>query len=206
MQNVQMFTGLMTALNPDWKKDTRLCLQLEDSMKNAYFTPGQAHITNGEAQVLPTRSISIGQLVQEMGLCLKHGESIDIGKLPRKITSSSMVSRPLYTVSGSTDKRYLCARTLSATARWSRTQFENTSPHICAEFDYTQKKSIPAYVASVLGIRFHQRGLQEQWDVCMSGMGPLEQGPIQIQTECECGLPTWPAKKDQKTDSSDDDG
>ena len=51
MQNMQMFAGLMTSLNPDWKKNTRLCLQLEDSMKNAYFTPGQPHITNGEAEV-----------------------------------------------------------------------------------------------------------------------------------------------------------
>ena len=84
MQNVQMFAGLMTALNPDWKKDTRLCLQLEDSMKNAYFTPGQARITNGEAQAPLTRSISIGQLAQEMGLRLKHGESIAIGKISKK--------------------------------------------------------------------------------------------------------------------------
>ena len=53
-------------------------------MKNAYFTPGQARITNGEAQVLPTRSISIGQLAQEMGLRLKHGESIAIGKNAKK--------------------------------------------------------------------------------------------------------------------------
>ncbi len=28
-----MFAGLMTSLNPDWKKDARLRLQFEDSMR-----------------------------------------------------------------------------------------------------------------------------------------------------------------------------
>ena len=79
MQNVQMFAGLMTALNPDWKKDTRLCLQLEDSMKNAYFTPGQARITNGEAQVSLTRSIDVSTVAQDLGIRLKDGEAMAIG-------------------------------------------------------------------------------------------------------------------------------
>ena len=41
LQVVQTFSGLMTALNPDWKKDTRLCMQIEDSMKTAMFSPQQ---------------------------------------------------------------------------------------------------------------------------------------------------------------------
>ena len=84
MQNVQMFAGLMTALNPDWKKDTRLCLQLEDSMKNAYFTPGQARITNGEAQVPLTRSIDVSTVAQDLGMHVKHGDKLAIGKLWKK--------------------------------------------------------------------------------------------------------------------------
>jgi hypothetical protein len=56
MQNVQTFAGLMTSLNPEWKSDARLRLQLEDSVKNAFFTPVQPLITNGEAPVPLTRS------------------------------------------------------------------------------------------------------------------------------------------------------
>ena len=41
LQVVQTFSGLLTALNPDWKKDARLCLQIEDSMKTAMLSPHQ---------------------------------------------------------------------------------------------------------------------------------------------------------------------
>ena len=81
MQNVQMFAGLLTSLNPDWKKDARLRLQLEDSMKNAYFTPGQPLITNGEAQVSLTRSIDVSTVAQDLGMRLKDGDKLAIGKL-----------------------------------------------------------------------------------------------------------------------------
>ena len=84
MQNVQMFAGLMTALNPDWKKDTRLCLQLEDSMKNAFFTPTQPLITNGEAHVPLTRSIDVSTVAQDLGIRLKDGESSAIGRIVKK--------------------------------------------------------------------------------------------------------------------------
>ena len=79
-----MFTGLMTSLNPDWKKDTWLCLQLEDSMKNAYFTPGQSRITNGEAQVPLTFSIDVSKLAQDLGIRLKDGEAMAIGIMWKK--------------------------------------------------------------------------------------------------------------------------
>jgi len=84
MQNVQTFAVLMTSLNPEWKKDTRLCLQLEDSMKNAYFTPRQTLITNGEAQVPLTRSIDVSTVGQDLGMRLKDGERLAIGKLWKK--------------------------------------------------------------------------------------------------------------------------
>jgi hypothetical protein len=84
MQNVQMFTGLMTSLNPDWTSDARLRLQLEDSMKNAFFTPTQPLITNGEAQVSLTRSIDVSTVGQDLGMRLKDGERLAIGKLWKK--------------------------------------------------------------------------------------------------------------------------
>ena len=84
MQNVQTFAGLMTSLNPEWKSDARLRLQLEDSMKNAFFTPRQPLITNGEAQVPFTRSIDVSTVAQDLGMHVKHGERLAIGKLWKK--------------------------------------------------------------------------------------------------------------------------
>jgi hypothetical protein len=84
MQNVQMFAGLMTSLNPDWTSDARLRLQLEDSMKNAFFTPTQPLLTNGEAQVSLTRSIDVSTVAQDLGVRLKDGDRLAIGKLWKK--------------------------------------------------------------------------------------------------------------------------
>jgi hypothetical protein len=84
MQNVQTFAGLMTSLNPEWKSDARLRLQLEDSVKNAFFTPTQPLITNGEAQVPLTRSIDVSTVAQDLGMHVKHGEKLVIGKIWKK--------------------------------------------------------------------------------------------------------------------------
>ncbi len=84
MQNVQMFAGLMTSLNPDWTSDARLRLQLEDSMKNAFFTPTQPLLTNGEAQAPLTRSIDVSTVAQDLGVRLKDGDRLAIGKLWKK--------------------------------------------------------------------------------------------------------------------------
>ena len=73
------FCGLMTSLNPEWKSDTRLRLQIEDSMKTAMFGGQQALITNGESPAT-SRSISVSQVAQELGVRLKHSDSIAIGK------------------------------------------------------------------------------------------------------------------------------
>ena len=78
LQVVQTFSGLMTSLNPDWKSDARLRLQIEDSMKTAMFGGQQTLITNGEP--IATRSISVSQVAQELGLRLNHSDSIAIGK------------------------------------------------------------------------------------------------------------------------------
>ena len=71
--------GLMTSLNPDWKSDARLRMQIEDSMKTALFGGQQALITNGESPAT-SRSISVSQLAQELGVRLKPAESIAIGR------------------------------------------------------------------------------------------------------------------------------
>ncbi len=89
MQNVQTFTGLMTSLNPDWTSDARLRLQLEDSMKNAFFTPRQLLITNGEAPVPLTRSIDVSTVAQDLGIRLKDGDAKAIGiKWKKKYTDT----------------------------------------------------------------------------------------------------------------------
>ena len=79
LQVVQTFSGLMTSLNPDWKSDTRLRLQIEDSMKTAMFGGQQALITNGESPAT-SRSISVSQVAQELGVRLNHSDSITIGR------------------------------------------------------------------------------------------------------------------------------
>ena len=79
LQVVQTFSGLMTSLNPDWKNDARLRLQIEDSMKTAMFGGQQALITNGEFPAT-SRSISVSQVAQELGVRLNHSDSITIGR------------------------------------------------------------------------------------------------------------------------------
>jgi len=79
LQVVQTFSGLMTSLNPDWKSDARLRLQIEDSMKTAMFGGQQTLITNGES-FASSRSISVSQVAQELGMRLNHSDSIAIGK------------------------------------------------------------------------------------------------------------------------------
>jgi hypothetical protein len=79
LQVVQTFSGLMTSLNPDWKNDARLRLQIEDSMKTAMFGGQQALITNGESHT-SSRSISVSQVAQELGVRLNHSDSITIGR------------------------------------------------------------------------------------------------------------------------------
>jgi len=43
MSVIGSFCGLMSSLNPDWKNDTRLRLQLEDSMKTMMFGGQQGY-------------------------------------------------------------------------------------------------------------------------------------------------------------------
>jgi hypothetical protein len=82
MSVIGSFCGLMSSLNPDWKNDTRLRLQLEDSMKTVMFGGQQALITTGESAAVAadSRSVSVSQVAQELGVRLKHSDSIAIGR------------------------------------------------------------------------------------------------------------------------------
>ena len=53
-------------------------------MKNAFFTPVQPLITNGAAVVPLTRSIDVSTVGQDLGMNLRHGEKLAIGKLWKK--------------------------------------------------------------------------------------------------------------------------
>jgi hypothetical protein len=83
MSVIGSFCGLMSSLNPDWKNDTRLRLQIEDCMKTVMFGGQQALITNGESSVTAatSRSISVSQVAQELGVRLNHSDSITIGRV-----------------------------------------------------------------------------------------------------------------------------
>ena len=77
---MQTFSGVMTSLNPEWKSDSHLRLQVEDSMKTSLFGSQQTHITNDESPAT-THSISVGQLEKELGVRLKTADSIVIGRV-----------------------------------------------------------------------------------------------------------------------------
>ena len=76
LARIKDFTQLMSSLNPDWKSDTRLRLQVEDSLKNVVLNKGPKMVTNGEE----SPSVSISQIAQEKGLSLKKGDLVAIGR------------------------------------------------------------------------------------------------------------------------------
>jgi hypothetical protein len=87
--NVTAFANAMTMLNPDWKKDARLRLRVEDTLKTTLLgSPPAAPlaITDGQAPPPPMQSVSVGEVAQKMGLGsrIKHSDSIAIGKAVAK--------------------------------------------------------------------------------------------------------------------------
>jgi hypothetical protein len=87
--SVTAFANAMNMLNPDWKKDARLRLRVEDSLKTTLLgSPPAAPlaITDGQAAPPPMQSVSVGEVAQKMGLGsrIKHGDSIAIGKAVAK--------------------------------------------------------------------------------------------------------------------------
>jgi len=80
MACVEKFSDIMTSLNPTWKSDSRLRLQVEDMLKTTVISSKtMTQITNGSG-VPVTQSISVSQVAQEQGIRLKMTDSVAIGK------------------------------------------------------------------------------------------------------------------------------
>lgn len=88
IKNVNSFMCLMNTIRPDWMQtDARFRLQTEDMIKNILVTPGPSvpALTDGEPAPSQTASLSISQLVQELGgRPLKHADSCRAGALAAK--------------------------------------------------------------------------------------------------------------------------
>ena len=78
--SVEKFTKLMDSLNPAWKNDARLRLQTEDMVKNITFNTQPLITENGEVD----HSISIGQVIKELGFSCNQGDLVSIGRMTAK--------------------------------------------------------------------------------------------------------------------------
>ena len=80
--NVKLFADTMALINPRWSEDARLRMQTEDWLKNVAFN-SQLALTNGSdtSGSGESASISIGQIAQEHGKRLTHGQSVQAGGL-----------------------------------------------------------------------------------------------------------------------------
>ena len=79
-------TDALFVLNPRWKSDQRMVLQFQEVLTNSVLhdsSNGAANSGNIGGQIMAPSalaSISIGQIALEMGVALKHGDSVKIGK------------------------------------------------------------------------------------------------------------------------------
>lgn len=81
--SLEKFKTFMSDSRPDWERDTRLVLLIEDSAKNIVLNSGSTAVVVKAADgaaLSSTQSLSISQVAQEMKVRLKHGESTTIGK------------------------------------------------------------------------------------------------------------------------------
>ena len=90
----EKFSGLMTDLNPTWKEDARLRLQVEDSLKTTVLSKANLQIENGVVARDLMQSISVSQVAQEMGVQLNHSDSIAIGKKVAKAYKEQYGEKP----------------------------------------------------------------------------------------------------------------
>ena len=84
---ITAFANAMSMLNPDWKRDTRLRLSVEDLLKTSLLGSPALAITDGAvATAGPQQSVSVGEVAQKLGVAsrMKHGDSIAIGKAVAK--------------------------------------------------------------------------------------------------------------------------
>lgn len=78
--NISTAMGILGELNPSWRRDERLVLQLEDQVKNIVAPPSSAlAITNGDHA-----PITISGVALELGRTLNHGQLIQAGRLVAK--------------------------------------------------------------------------------------------------------------------------
>jgi hypothetical protein len=78
--NINTAMDIMSKLNPAWRNDGRLLVQLEDQVKNIVAPPSSTlAITNGEHA-----PITISEVARELGRTLNHGQLIQAGKLVAK--------------------------------------------------------------------------------------------------------------------------
>ena len=90
----EKFSGLMTDLNPSWKEDARLRLQVEDSLKTTVLSKANLQIENGVVARDLMQSISVSQVAHEMGVQLNHSDSIAIGKKVAKAYKEQYGEKP----------------------------------------------------------------------------------------------------------------
>ncbi|MCF8135479.1 MAG: hypothetical protein K9J32_08345 [Synechococcus lacustris] len=80
LDNINIAMDILGKLNPAWKNDGRLLVQLEDQVKNIVAPPSSTlAITNGEHA-----PITISEVARELGRTLNHGQLIQAGKLVAK--------------------------------------------------------------------------------------------------------------------------
>ena len=89
---INMFTSTMEMLNPDWKRDTRLRLSVEDSLKTTVLGGSMLAITDGSVPL--TQSLSVGEVAQKMGYTPSHGDSIAIGRSVARAYALKHGSKP----------------------------------------------------------------------------------------------------------------
>ena len=94
MRCIKEFSSIMTDLNPSWKEDARLRLQVEDSLKTTVLSKANLQIENGVVARDLMQSISVSQVAQEMGVQLNHSDSIAIGKKVAKAYKEQYGEKP----------------------------------------------------------------------------------------------------------------
>lgn len=90
MSNFKTWKELMDSVEPNWLKDQRLKLQTEDHLKNLLFNAQNTLALPNTPALLevpdqpPLQSISIGQVIRDLGFSYSQTDLIPIGKMTAK--------------------------------------------------------------------------------------------------------------------------
>jgi hypothetical protein len=83
---------LMNQVNPEWKKDGRLMLQLEDQIKNIAVPPSlSGYTTNGSLNHTP---ITISEVAKQLGYNMNQSQLIQAGRAVAKAYRKKHNSEP----------------------------------------------------------------------------------------------------------------